>query len=106
MVNVTAGPGAAAPDRAHNGGVGKRSKVRQRLRSLSRKELKAQVPREELRKGDTREKGSFAYGYCRSCDWQGAGRRARDKARRDALEHAELCSGKHKPRIATTDTKK
>ena len=25
---------------------------------------------------------------------------------RDALEHAELCSGRHKPRIATTDTKK
>ena len=65
-----------------------------------------QVPREEQRPGDTREKGSFAYGYCKSCDWQGSGRRAREKARRDALEHAELCSGRHKPRIATTDTKK
>ncbi|CAG7574426.1 hypothetical protein FB554_2607 [Barrientosiimonas humi] len=86
--------------------VGKRRRVRERLAEMSRKELKAQVPREEQRPGDTREKGSFAYGYCKSCDWQGSGRRAREKARRDALEHAELCSGRHKPRIATTDTKK
>lgn len=86
--------------------MGKRKKVRERLKSMSVKELKAQVPREEPQQpGDMREKGSFAYGYCKTCDWQGSGRRAREKARRDALEHAELCSGKHKPRIATTDAK-
>ncbi|WP_211206469.1 hypothetical protein [Demetria terragena] len=86
--------------------MGERRKVRERLKKLSHKELKAQVPREEPDTGDTREKGSFAYGYCKKCDWEGTGRRARDKARRDALEHTELCSGKHKPRIATTDVKK
>lgn len=85
--------------------MAKRHQVRERLKKLSSKELKAQVPREEPNNGDTREKGSFAYGYCTKCDWEGSARRARDKARRDALVHAELCAGKHKPRIATTDIK-
>lgn len=33
------------------------------------------------------ERGSFAVALC-SCGWQGPARRARDRARRDADEHA------------------
>jgi hypothetical protein len=32
------------------------------------------------------ERGSFAVARC-SCGWQGPARRARDRARRDAVEH-------------------
>lgn len=31
--------------------------------------------------------GSFSYGVCHVCEWKGHGRRAREKARRDAAEH-------------------
>lgn len=31
--------------------------------------------------------GNFTYGVCHVCEWQGAGRRSREKARRDAAEH-------------------
>lgn len=31
--------------------------------------------------------GNFSYGVCHVCDWKGGGRRAREKARRDAAEH-------------------
>ncbi|CAG6392433.1 hypothetical protein NMG29_26260 [Streptomyces cocklensis] len=33
------------------------------------------------------ERGSFASAHC-SCGWKGPARRARDRARRDAQEHA------------------
>lgn len=50
--------------------------------------------------------GSFAFGYCTSCDWRGRARRSRDKARSDAREHRSDCSGKGKVHLAATDTKK
>ena len=31
--------------------------------------------------------GSFSFGVCHVCEWRGKGRRAREKARRDAAEH-------------------
>ena len=31
----------------------------------------------------THEDGAFAFGYCKSCDWTGPARRARNKARKD-----------------------
>lgn len=31
--------------------------------------------------------GNFSYGVCHVCMWRGDGRRAREKARRDAAEH-------------------
>lgn len=87
--------------------MGARKQVRDRLNELTPKQLKKQVPRDEESApiGDSYDKGSFTYGYCKSCEWVGSARRARDKARRDALEHSELCAGKHKPRVGTTDTR-
>lgn len=83
----------------------RREKIREQLKGLSHKELKAAVPREEPVDHGTKEKGSFTYGYCKSCGWEGGGRRARDKARRDALEHSAFCAKKGKIRVATSDTK-
>lgn len=102
-----AAPLQVPPRMAHDGPVGARKKVRQQLKDLSHKQLKKQVPRDEASAplGDSYDKGNFTYGYCKSCDWVGSARRARDSARRDALEHAALCSGKHKPRVATIDEK-
>lgn len=31
--------------------------------------------------------GNFSHGICHVCDWRGPGRRAREKARRDAADH-------------------
>ena len=42
----------------------------------------------------TQEDGSFVLGYCKSCDWTGPARRARDKARKDALAHSDECPSK------------
>ncbi|WP_218917371.1 hypothetical protein [Luteipulveratus mongoliensis] len=85
---------------------GKRKKLHEQLKRLSHQEIKAKVPLEEPEEDHhIREHGSFTYGYCKSCDWQGRARRARDKARRDALEHKLTCEGKHKIRVATTDEK-
>lgn len=53
----------------------------------------------------TREDGSFAFGYCKSCDWTGRARRSRDKARLDARTHRAECPGKGKVRLAATDTR-
>ena len=50
-----------------------------------------------------REDGSFIFGYCKSCDWVGRARRARGKARRDAIEHAPSCPSKGKVRIGVTE---
>ncbi|MDE9365511.1 hypothetical protein PZ938_07825 [Luteipulveratus sp. YIM 133132] len=83
----------------------KRKELRAQLKLLSHREIKAEVPLQEP-DGHTKERGSFTYGYCTSCDWQGHGRRARDKARRDALEHRMTCKGVHEIRVATTDEKK
>ena len=47
----------------------------------------------------TQEVGSFVLGYCKSCDWTGPARRAREKAVRDALAHADDCPGKGKVRL-------
>lgn len=49
------------------------------------------------------EDGAFAFGYCKSCDWTGPARRARDKARKDALEHQDDCPGKGKIRIGVAE---
>lgn len=51
----------------------------------------------------TKEDGSFAFGYCKSCDWTGRARRSRDKAREDARDHREHCAGKGKVRLGATD---
>ncbi|GGB43374.1 hypothetical protein GCM10011492_37940 [Flexivirga endophytica] len=51
----------------------------------------------------TREDGSFAFGYCKSCDWTGRARRSRDKARGDAREHRADCTGKGKVMLGVTD---
>ncbi|WP_265443493.1 hypothetical protein [Flexivirga meconopsidis] len=51
----------------------------------------------------TKEHGSFAFGYCKSCDWTGRARRSRDKARDDARDHHKLCDGKGKVVLGVTD---
>lgn len=83
----------------------RRDKLKAQLKQLSSKELKAEVPLEEEPDHGTKDVGSFTYGYCKSCDWHGHGRRARDKARRDALLHAAECPKKGKIRVGTTDHK-
>ncbi|MEU6344364.1 hypothetical protein ABZ883_25845 [Streptomyces sp. NPDC046977] len=35
----------------------------------------------------TKEKGAFSFATC-TCGWRGPSRRARERARRDAAEHA------------------
>jgi len=48
----------------------------------------------------TKDDGAFAFGYCKSCDWTGPARRARNKARKDALGHMDACpAGPGKVRI-------
>ena len=70
-----------------------RKKIRLRVRGLKNVDtLKVEVPVKHL----TKDEGSFTFGYCRSCDWRGPGRRARDKARADAAAHHEQCPGKGK----------
>ena len=51
----------------------------------------------------TQEDGAFSFGYCKSCDWTGPARRARDKARKDAVAHQRDCEGKGKIRIGVSD---
>jgi hypothetical protein len=51
----------------------------------------------------THEDGAFSFGYCKSCDWTGPARRAREKARKDAVAHQGACDGKGKIRIGVTD---
>ena len=67
---------------------------------------------EKLERGDwaeqaeafgAHEDGAFAFGYCKSCDWTGPARRARDKARKDAVEHQDDCPGKGKIRIGVAE---
>ncbi len=38
------------------------------------------------------ERGSFCYGACADCGWEGPGRRARAKATSDYLDHARSCT--------------
>lgn len=63
--------------------------------------LKVEVPEKFL----TKDEGSFTFGYCKSCDWRGPGRRARDKARKDAAAHSEVCEGKGKTTVAQGEVK-
>jgi hypothetical protein len=52
----------------------------------------------------TQDDGAFAFGYCKSCDWTGPARRARDKARRDARAHMDDCpAGTGKIRIGISE---
>ncbi|NYJ75932.1 hypothetical protein [Allobranchiibius huperziae] len=51
----------------------------------------------------TKDDGSFAYGFCKSCDWRGRARRSRDKARADVKDHEQSCKGTHKVKLRTTD---
>jgi hypothetical protein len=52
----------------------------------------------------TKDDGSFVFGYCKSCDWTGPARRARDKARKDALAHEPECpEGDGKIRLGVTE---
>jgi hypothetical protein len=51
----------------------------------------------------THDAGAFAFGYCKSCDWTGPARRARDKARKDAAAHEDDCTSKGKIRIGVSD---
>ncbi len=50
-----------------------------------------------------REDGSFTFGYCKSCNWVGSARRARSKARQDAIAHLDDCPGKAKVRIGVSE---
>jgi hypothetical protein len=50
-----------------------------------------------------REDGSFTFGYCKSCNWVGSARRARGKARQDAIAHLDDCPGKAKVRIGVSE---
>jgi hypothetical protein len=51
----------------------------------------------------THDDGAFAFGYCKSCDWTGPARRARDKARKDAIAHQDDCPSKGKIQIGLSD---
>jgi hypothetical protein len=51
----------------------------------------------------THDDGAFAFGYCKSCDWTGPARRARDKARKDAVSHQDECPSKGKIRIGVSE---
>ena len=51
----------------------------------------------------TQEDGAFSFGYCKSCDWTGPARRAREKARKDAVSHQSECGGKGKIRIGVRE---
>ncbi|RKT79019.1 hypothetical protein DFJ68_2474 [Terracoccus luteus] len=51
----------------------------------------------------TKDDGAFAFGYCKSCDWTGPARRAREKARKDATAHQDDCPKKGKVRIGVSD---
>lgn len=35
------------------------------------------------------DRGSFSHGVCRVCGWAGPGRRSREVAREDAMQHLE-----------------
>jgi hypothetical protein len=58
---------------------------------------------ERVEADTTQEDGSFVLGYCKSCDWTGPARRARDKARKDALAHADDCPSKGKVRLGVSE---
>jgi len=61
------------------------------------------VTLERVEADTTQEDGSFVLGYCKSCDWTGPARRARDKARKDALAHADDCPSKGKVRLGVSE---
>ena len=58
-----------------------------------RRQTEAVVHSEEPARADVLEKGSFAFGTCPDCDWQGPGRRSRGLAESDATEHRERGCG-------------
>jgi hypothetical protein len=64
---------------------------------------KHQATLERVDADTTQEDGSFVLGYCKSCDWTGPARRARDKARKDALAHADECPSKGKVRLGVSE---
>ena len=51
----------------------------------------------------TQDTGAFALGYCKSCDWTGPARRAREKARKDAIAHQDDCPSNGNIRIGLSD---
>jgi hypothetical protein len=57
---------------------------------------------ESVDRHGTQDAGAFAFGYCKSCDWTGPARRARDKARKDAVAHEDECTSKGKIRIGVS----
>ena len=73
---------------------------------LTVKDVGGQKHRATLERVDrhgTHEDGAFSFGYCKSCDWTGPARRARDKARKDAITHQDDCPSKGKVRIGVSD---
>lgn len=58
---------------------------------------------ERVDRHGTHDEGAFSFGYCKSCDWTGPARRARDKARTDALAHQDDCPSKGKVRIGVSE---
>ena len=58
---------------------------------------------EPVDRSGTHDDGAFAFGYCKSCDWTGPARRARGKARKDALAHQDDCPRKGRIRIGVSD---
>jgi hypothetical protein len=75
-------------------------------RELTVRDEEGEEHRATLRKVEAfgaHEDGAFAFGYCKSCDWTGPARRARDKARKDALVHQDDCTGKGRIRIGVSE---
>ncbi|MFC3805904.1 hypothetical protein [Terrabacter sp. MAHUQ-38] len=64
---------------------------------------KHQATLEPVDQHGTQDDGAFAFGYCKSCDWTGPARRARDKARKDAVAHQDDCPSKGKVRIGVSE---
>ncbi|WP_460467186.1 hypothetical protein [Calidifontibacter terrae] len=81
----------------------KRVPTKLRVRGLKdTKNLTVEVKPEHL----IEDVGSFTFGYCRSCDWRGPGRRSRAKARDDVSHHVDHCPGKGKAVVAEGHLKK
>lgn len=76
------------PNDATGAGQSRKSLLRSRKKRLADHGVRP-TP-DELAFSDTPgivDDGNFSYGVCHVCDWRGDGRRAREKARRDAAEH-------------------
>ncbi|WP_068425261.1 DUF6349 family protein [Piscicoccus intestinalis] len=72
-------------------------RLNKRFEGTPRVELPGKDEKKKAKKADVEvltyvEIGSFRHGACPDCGWQGPGRRAREKASRDYLDHAKECA--------------